>query len=346
MTDYNDNSPFVEVEKQNNEETYKKKVFDPKIYLNVKLDENEDTREIRIRILPAGPNTKKISTPIRIHSMKVPTDVAKSGFKAFACLNDPHLHENQKDNRGCPFCNKYEEYKQEALALKDANGEATNMTQWRALWKEAYKYTPKVAHIIRVIDRDHEDEGVKFWRFNEWDNGKGCYDYLRDIYNLYYRNAAEDAYIKEFKKRPTKEELEAYTFDDNGNKKDIYNVFDINNGHDIILTLTHGEKTKERTELKIMADLRESPLSYDEKQVEEWINDPKTWSDAYAVKNYDYMDVILNGGIPVWDREAGKFVSKEEKAKNDEIAEQEIAEEIRKAAETLSKDSSFDDLPF
>jgi hypothetical protein len=54
--------------------------------------------------------------------------------------------------------------------------------EWKTLWKQAFKFQPKTAHIIRVIDRDHEDEGVKFWRFNEWDNGKGSYDELKRIY--------------------------------------------------------------------------------------------------------------------------------------------------------------------
>lgn len=346
MADYNENSPFMENNKTEREDGYKKKVFDPKIYLNVKLDEDENEREVRIRIIPAQPGSKKISTDIHIHSMKVPTEVAKSGFKAFTCLNDKHVDESMRDTRGCPFCNEFEAHKAEAMKFKDSEGNISNITQWKALWKEAYKYQPKTAHIVRVIDRDHEDEGVKFWRFNEWDNGKGCYDYLKDIYKNYNENAAKIAYKAEYGEKPNKEQLEAYMTDENGHTKEFYNVFDLEEGHDIKLTLTHGEKTKERTEIKIMAELEESPLSEDKEQVAAWINDTKTWNDAYVVKSYDFMDVVLNGGIPVWDKEQGKFVSKEEKSESDEKAEREAAEEVRKAGEIHSNDNADEDLPF
>lgn len=346
MPDYNENSPFMDEAKQEREDGYKKKVFDPKIYLNAKLEEDEDSREVRIRILPASPTSKKISTDIHIHSMKVPTEVAKSGFKAFTCLNDEHVDSSMKDQRGCPFCNAFEMHKAEAMKLKDANGNITNIAQWKALWKEAYKYQAKTAHIVRVIDRDHEDEGVKFWRFNEWDNGKGCYDYLKDIYKEYNETAAKKAYRNEYKANPSKEELEAFMKDENGRTREFYNVFNLENGHDIKLSLTHGERTKDRTEIKIMADLEETPLSYKEEEVNEWLNDTKTWNDAYVVKNYDFMDVVLNGGIPVFDKNVGKFVSKEEKDKNDEKVEQEAAEEIRKAGETVAESNPEEDLPF
>lgn len=346
MTDFNENSPFVEGGKREIEAIFKKKVFDPKIYLNVKLNEDESERVVRIRILPANPKSKKISTDIHIHSMKVPTEIAKSGFKAFTCLLDTHIDENMRDKRGCPFCNEFERYKNEAMKLKDANGNVSKTTEWKALWKEAFKLQPKTAHIVRVIDRDHEEEGVKFWRFNEWDNGKGCYDYLKDIYKVYNENAAKIAYKAQYGTSPKKEELESFMLDDNGRIKEFYNVFDLYEGHDIKLTLTHGEKTKDRTEIKIMAELEECPLSEDEEQIQAWINDKKTWSDAYAVKNYDYMEVILKGGIPVFDKSLNKFVAKEEKEANDEQAEREAVEELRKGGSEASELTPDSDLPF
>ena len=344
MTDYNDNSPFVVNEKTHtHDEGFKKKVFDPKIYLNVKLAEDEKKRDVRIRILPANPGSRKISTDIRIHSMKVPTEVTKSGFKSFICLNDSHI---LGDERGCPFCNVFEDYKAEAMKLKDPDGNVTNTTQWKALWKEAYRHEAKIAHIVRVIDRDHEDEGVKFWRFNEWDNGKGCYDYLKEIYNLYNEEAAKIAYLAEYKKTPTSEQLAEYMKNDKGETREFYNVFNLENGHDIKLTLTHGENSKDRTEIKIMAELSESPLSYDENEVSKWVNDPKSWNDAYAVKNYDYLEVVLNGGVPVYDSTVGKYVSKEERERNEEETEREAAEEVLNVMAPENGNTEDEDLPF
>lgn len=346
MSDFNENSPFTENEKKEKVDLYKKKTFNPKIYLNTKLDSNESTREVRIRILPASPTSNKISTDIHIHSMKVPTEVAKSGFKAYTCLKDSHVTE--KDDRGCPFCNMFDEYAREANDLKEKNPDAKGSPEWKSLWKQAFKFQPKIAHIVRVIDRDHEDEGVKFWRFNEWDNGKGCYDYLKEIYRQYNENAAKKNYKTENGKLPTKEELEEYMKSENGRVKEFYNVFNLEDGHDIILSLTKGENTKDRTEIKIMAELDETPLSEDETLVETWINDPKTWSDAYTVKNYDYLEVILNGGIPVFDRNLNKYVSKEEKLENDEQVEREAAEEIRNGGQTITESNENDEmeLPF
>lgn len=343
MAEINDNTPFNEEEKHEREDGYKKKVFDPKIYLNVKLAEEEKTREVTIRILPAAPNSKKISTDIHIHSMKVPEEVAKSGFKAFTCLNDSHVEEH--DSRGCPFCNMFEQYKAEAMKLKDKDGNISNIPLWKSLWKEAYKYQPKIAHIVRVIDREHEDEGVKFWRFNEWDNGKGCYDYLKEIYKTYNESAAKREYKKEFGKLPSKkEELDEFMKDENGKVKEFYNVFNLEDGHDIKLTLTKGENTKDRTEIKIMAEVDETPLTEDETLRTQWINDTKTWNDAYVVKNYDYLEVVMNGGIPVFDKTVGKFVSKETKEENADKAEQEAVQEIRNGE--APQPETTDDLPF
>lgn len=342
MTDFNENTPFNEEEKEKKNENVTKKKFDPKNYLNVKLEENEDRREVRIRIIPAQAGSNKIATDIHIHSLKVDPQIAKSGFKTFTCLNDKHL----EGQHGCPFCEMFDEYAKEAKKLKDKDGNITNKEEWKSLWKQAFKFQPKIAHIIRVIDRDHEDEGVKFWRFNEWDNGKGSYDELKRIYKQYNENAAIEKYENEFKKTPSKEELEKYMKTDDGKLISFYDVFNLKDGHDIILTLTKGENTKDRTEVSIAADLRAKPLSLNEEQVEKWINDEKTWQDAYAVKNYDYLKVVLDGGIPVFDRTLGKYVSKEEKENNDKQAEAEAVNEINKAIKDAVETEPTDDLPF
>lgn len=342
MTDFNENTPFNEEEKQTNNESTNKPKFNPKNYLNAKLDEDEDRREVKIRIIPAQPGSNKISTDIHIHSLKVDPQIAQSGFKSFTCLNDSHL----EGQHGCPFCEKFNEFAEEAKKLKTPDGKIINKEAWKSLWKEAYKYQPKVAHIIRVIDRDHEDEGVKFWRFNEWDNGKGCYDELKRIYKQYNENAAIEKYETEFGKTPSKEELEKYMKTPDGKLISFYDVFNLEDGHDIVLTLTKGENTKNRTEVSIAADLRAKPLSLNKENVEKWVNDTKTWQDAYAVKNYDYLKVVLDGGIPVFDRTLNKYVSKAEKEANDKKAEAEAAQEIKNAVKENVSVEPTDDLPF
>ena len=69
-----------------------------------------------------------------------------------------------------------------------------------------------------------------------------------------------------------------------------------------------------------------------------WINDEKKWYDVYTVKSYDYMSIIAMGGIPVYDKELGKYVDKEEMIKAKEEAEQKrIENELTEETTDFSK---------
>ena len=58
-----------------------------------------------------------------------------------------------------------------------------------------------------------------------------------------------------------------------------------------------------------------------------WIQDDKKWYDVYTVKSYDYMAIIAQGGIPVFNKELNKYVDKEEMNKIKEEAEKKRIEE-------------------
>lgn len=329
MSDYYNNqeendSPFYENPKNQGNNDKNKVVFSEKNYLNTRLAKGETSRTIKIRILPVKPGSNKIALPVLIHSLKVDKQVAQSGFKAFLCLNDEHL--SNHDGRGCPICNKSKDYFNQAneIPKDDVHGAEKR----KALCKEGFKWQPKIAYIVRVIERGKEDEGVKFWRFNHWDNGKGCKDQLENLYNL------------------RRSEMHEAGEDDN------FNIFDLHNGKDIILTLTKSQKenTKdEKTEITIADAGVCTPLSKDEKQIEEWVNDPKDWQDMYTCKDYTYLQIVVDGGIPVFSQEKGCFVPKEVKEEDDKKAEQEAIDEVRKGAqtqETTNNDTIDDDLPF
>lgn len=300
----------VEVEKKNVE----KPQFDSSNYLDVKLKDGEQSREVKIRILPVSATDDNIAVPIKIHALtNVNKGLIKSGFKNYTCLNDEHLE--HKDERGCPICNMAKEL------FKKANEETDPIVK-KALCKEAYKYEPKVAYVVRVIDRSKENEGVKFWRFNKYDNHNGIYDKLMTICAQRYQ-----------------ESMDA----DEGE----YNVFDLHNGHDFVITLTKGENTN-RTEVSIMDSSRQTPLSKDENQINEWVNDSKKWEDVYAVKPYDYLDIVVNGGIPMFDKEKGCFVDKVqvEKEEEEEVIEAEKIKSATTAIEQSATSKNDDDLPF
>lgn len=326
MTNYyseqeGNDSPFYEQPKKNAVETKGKIVFNEKNYLNTRLENGEVSRKIKIRILPVKPGSSKIALPVSIHSLKVDKEMAKSGFKTFLCLDDENLPNH--DSRGCPICRKSRDLFNQANEIPKNDEHAEEKK--KALFKEAYRFQPKTAYIVRVIERGKEDEGVKFWRFNHWDNGNGCKDQLENLYNQ-RKEEMEEAGVPNF------------------------NIFDLYNGKDIVLTLSKSQNQNshvDKTEIKITDAGMCTPLSKDDWQIEEWVNDSKDWKDMYACKDYKYLEIVADGGIPVYSREAGGFVEKKDKEQQDDKAEQEIVDEIRKGApDNSGSDEDENDLPF
>lgn len=261
--------------------------FDESKYLNTRLGPNEAERKMKIRIILTKDTVDgkdKVAIPVKIHSVKLSTDqksLAKSGFKSFICLNDDHMNEHEE--AGCPLCNK----SKELFAL---GNNTDDPVMQKSIYKEAYTYRPKTAYIVRCVDRAHEDEGVKFWRFNAKNDGTGCFDMLKNLASQ--RNAES----KEYQGKP-------------------YNMFDYEEGRDLILTLTRSKSDNpnapEKTGIVISDVAYNTPLSKDKEQADAWINDENDWKDMYRVKSYDYMKIVADGGLPVYDKSAGTFVPME-----------------------------------
>ena len=70
-----------------------------------------------------------------------------------------------------------------------------------------------------------------------------------------------------------------------------------------------------------------SPLTEDSEQGKKWINDQKKWYEVYTVKPYEYMSIVIQGGVPVYDKEKGCFIDKVEKEKLEQEAEEERQKE-------------------
>lgn len=259
--------------------------FDERNYLNTKLAKGETKREMAIRIILTKNSEGKIkfAIPIDVHTMTVDKEVADSGFKTFVCADDQNYQEH--DSRGCPLCKRVDELFEEANKFEKGSPER------KTLCREAFKLkdTKKVAYVVRCIERGKEDEGVKFWRFNSWANGNGNYDKIRGL--------AEQR---------NRESLEA--------GRGRLNIFDYEEGYDLILTITKSEKSSEKgvekTEINITDAKFPSKLSNNPEQAKAWIEDPKDWRDMYKVKPHEYLKVIADGGIPVWDGSVGHYVAK------------------------------------
>ena len=108
-----------------------------------------------------------------------------------------------------------------------------------------------------------------------------------------------------------------------------------------------------------VASLDPSALSEDQEQKDLWLSDARTWEDVYSVRTYDYLEIIVRGGIPVWDKDEKRFVDKA--ALSTENADSKLEEELTMGVENIkanlqvaetvettaaSTDEEEDDLPF
>jgi hypothetical protein len=222
------------------------KEYDLKNYFTTHLSEKEKSATKRIRILP----TKDGSSPfVPVHAHKIQVD---GEWKTFICLK----HEK---GQACPFCEA-----REALL-------ATNREQDKELAK---KYSARKMYVVKVIDRDKEHEGVKFWRFNHDYRKQGNLDKIHGV-------------------------LQAV-------KKDIA---DPESGRDLLVMIARDQNN--RPAVTTITHLDASPLSEDKELAQEWLSDDRAWEDVYSIKSYEYLEIIVKGGTPVWDKENKRFVDKD-----------------------------------
>ena len=233
----------------NNKPKFEKKsekTYDLKNYFNVFLKEGVNSATKTIRVLPTADGSSPF---VEVHGHKVEVN---GEYKTFACLKE-------EKGQPCPFC--------EARELLLATGEESK--------KElAKKYKARLMYVVKVIDRDKEAEGVKFWRFNHDFRKEGIMDKIMGVISA----ARKD-------------------------------VTDANTGHDLVLKINRNQSNVPIVS-SIAASLSQTPLSEDAAKASEWLNDARTWEDVYSVKSYDYLNIIVTGGIPVWDKDAKKWVAK------------------------------------
>ena len=60
---------------------------------------------------------------------------------------------------------------------------------------------------------------------------------------------------------------------------------------------------------QIMCD-ESTKLSDSAEQETAWLNDKKVWTDVYSTKNYEYLELVVNDEIPVFNKALDKFVAK------------------------------------
>ena len=273
-----------------------KKVYDLKNYFNTYIGDGIKEAKKEIRILPPAEGASPF---VIVHAHKIQVD---GKWTTFTCLK----HEK---NEPCPFC----EAREALMATgKDSDKEL------------AKKYNAKKMYIAKVIDRENEADGVKFWRFNHDYRNTGTYDKIYAVLTAL--------------------------------KKDR-DITDPNSGRDLTISISRDMNNKPQI---VSINAQDSgPLSEDAAKAAAWTSDARTWEDVYAVKPYDFLEIIVKGGIPAWDKDAKKFVDKASlKTEGSDNLESELTMGVENvkagitaaAATTTesvpSSSDSDDDLPF
>lgn len=312
----------------------KANIFNVNNYLNVKLDKNEDKKVLKIRVLPIDKDTPKPFKKIFMHSVKLtPEQQGKntSKWKSYICLKRTEGIDHETLGCKCPFC------EENSKAYK-AYTEATNEVEKEA-YKEIFKsYFANEYGIIRCIERGHEEDGPKFWKFPIRQDGK---DPMNTINRLYHSQKEESIEMGE----------------------SPLNILDINDGKDFKITIEavydKQNNRTDKTSISIEPYGKRKPLSEDVNEMIKWVNDEKKWSDVFVAKPYDYLSLIIDKKVPFYDKANGVWCAMtggtqthEEKINQDDLSESnKKIEEARNTVLTAananaSTTSVVDDLPF
>jgi hypothetical protein len=216
-----------------------------KKYFAAILQDKETQGQRRLRILP----TTDGSSPFKevwYHEIQV-----DGKFQKFY---DP----GKNDNERSPLTEVYEE-------LRSTGNENDK--------KLSSTYLSRKFYIVKVIDRDNEEDGVKFWRFKSNYKNEGIYDKIIPIYR---------------------------------NKGDIA---DPEKGRDLILELTKAKTPKGAVYTVIQTVMYDdaAPIHEDTKLAESWVNDELTWEDVYSKKPVEYLEAIARGETPKWNTDKGGY---------------------------------------
>jgi hypothetical protein len=138
----------------------------------------------------------------------------------------------------------------------------------------ASQYRSRLFYIVKVIDRDNEQDGVKFWRFKHNYKQEGVLDKILPIWKA---------------------------------KGD---VTDSEKGRDLIIELTKAKtpQGKEYTVVQTIMYDDPAPVHTDKEIMDGWLVDELTWKDVYSKKPVEYLEAVAVGETPMWSSELKKYV--------------------------------------
>jgi len=254
-----------------------------KRYFTTYLPKGTKSGQKRVRILPTSDGSSPFKE-VWYHEVQVDGKWTK--------LYDP----GKNDGERSPLTEVYEEL---ISTGKESDKEL------------ARQYRPRKFYIVKLIDRENEDHGPKFWRFKDNYKQEGILDKIIPIWKA---------------------------------KGDIT---DANEGRDLIIELAKAKTPKGIEYTVVQTVMYDDPcsISEDAEQQKEWVEDELTWQDVYAQKPVEYLEAIARGETPVWDSELKKYVygEEEEMTIGGSTNKKEKAEDVSDPQDSYDVD---DDLPF
>ncbi len=217
-----------------------------KKYFAAILPQGKSTGQKRLRILPTSDGSSPFKE-VWFHEVQVAGKWNK--------IYDPGKNDNERS------------------PLNEIHDEL--MMTGKASDKElAKQYKARKFYIVKVIDKDAPEDGVKFWRFKHNYKNEGILDKIIPIWRA---------------------------------KGDIT---DPEKGRDLILELTKAKTPKgiEYTVIQTVMYDDPAPLHEDKETMDSWVKDELTWKDVYSKKPVEYLEAIARGETPRWSTELGKYV--------------------------------------
>jgi hypothetical protein len=253
-----------------------------KKYFAAILSKDETQAQRRIRILPT-PDGSSPFKEVWFHELYIDGKWQK--------FYDP----GKNDNERSPLNEVYDELM------------ATGKKEDKEL---ARTYRARKFYIVKVIDRDKEEDGPKFWRFKHNYKQEGIFDKIIPIYKA---------------------------------KGD---VADPETGRDLILELTKAKTPKGAYYTVIQTVMYDDPAPVHEEAelMETWINNELTWENVYSKKSTEYLEAIARGDVPRWDSDAGKYIYGDSSEEELKIGGEQ--KEENKLVDPQANDDVDDELPF
>jgi hypothetical protein len=254
-----------------------------KKYFAAILKDNEKQAQKKIRILPT-PDGSSPFKEVWFHEINVDGKWQK--------FYDP----GKNDNERSPLSEVYD-------VLMSTGKESDK--------ELAKQYKPRKFYIVKVIDRENEQDGPKFWRFKHNYKQEGIFDKIIPIYKA---------------------------------KGD---VADGEKGRDLILELTKAKTPKGAFYTVIQTVMYDDPsqVHEDEDTMKEWIEDELTWEDVYSKKPAEYLESIARGETPRWDSDTGKYIYSNNEESEVSMGGKKVKEE-KKVVDPQEDDDIDEELPF